>query len=114
MIFPSGIVILPPLFEPLTNGMHLTIFINAAPFRHLSGYHPCKIALGKSQSPYAQGIELCRATSLLRKLMEEMMAQTPEHDRLSKNGLDWKRWGPYLSERQWGTVREDYSHDDNA
>lgn len=21
----------------------------------------------------------------------------------------WKRWGPYLSERQWGTVREDYS-----
>ncbi|MEZ6125216.1 MAG: hypothetical protein R3C49_18875 [Planctomycetaceae bacterium] len=24
-------------------------------------------------------------------------------------GEDWKRWGPYLSERQWGTVREDYS-----
>ena len=24
---------------------------------------------------------------------------------------DWKRWGPYLSERQWGTVREDYSPD---
>ena len=27
---------------------------------------------------------------------------------------DWKRWGPYLSERQWGTVREDYSTDGNA
>jgi Mannosylglycerate hydrolase MGH1-like glycoside hydrolase domain len=26
----------------------------------------------------------------------------------------WKRWGPYLSERQWGTVREDYSEDGNA
>ncbi len=26
----------------------------------------------------------------------------------------WKRWGPYLSERQWGTVREDYSRDGNA
>src|SRR5579859_5597675 len=26
----------------------------------------------------------------------------------------WKRWGPYLSERAWGTVREDYSHDGNA
>jgi hypothetical protein len=26
----------------------------------------------------------------------------------------WKRWGPYLSERQWGTVREDYSHDGTA
>ncbi len=28
--------------------------------------------------------------------------------------VDWKRWGPYLSERQWGTVREDYSDDGNA
>jgi hypothetical protein len=26
----------------------------------------------------------------------------------------WKRWGPYLSDRQWGTVREDYSADGNA
>jgi hypothetical protein len=26
----------------------------------------------------------------------------------------WKRWGPYLSERSWGTVREDYSSDGNA
>ncbi|NNF07621.1 MAG: glucosidase [Candidatus Eisenbacteria bacterium] len=26
----------------------------------------------------------------------------------------WKRWGPYLSERQWGTVREDYSEDGSA
>jgi Glycosyl hydrolase family 63 C-terminal domain len=25
--------------------------------------------------------------------------------------VDWKRWGPYLAERQWGTVREDYSRD---
>src|SRR5947199_3326493 len=24
-------------------------------------------------------------------------------------GRNWKRWGPYLAERQWGTVREDYS-----
>ena len=23
-------------------------------------------------------------------------------------GVPWRRWGPYLSERQWGTVREDY------
>ena len=26
----------------------------------------------------------------------------------------WKRWGPYLSERAWGTVREDYSHGGTA
>jgi hypothetical protein len=28
--------------------------------------------------------------------------------------VPWRKWGPYLSERQWGTVREDYSHDGNA
>jgi len=26
----------------------------------------------------------------------------------------WRKWGPYLSERQWGTLREDYSQDGNA
>ena len=34
-----------------------------------------------------------------------------EDARREKN---WKRWGPYLSERQWGTVREDYSADGNC
>ena len=29
-------------------------------------------------------------------------------------GVLWRKWGPYLSERQWGTVREDYSADGNA
>src|SRR6185437_5865059 len=29
----------------------------------------------------------------------------------AKREKDWKRWGPYLSERQWATVREDYSAD---
>ncbi len=31
-----------------------------------------------------------------------------------EHGIPWKKWGPYLSERQWGTVREDYSDDGNA
>src|ERR1700722_18570987 len=34
--------------------------------------------------------------------------------RLAEDGArkkNWKRWGPYLSEREWGTVREDYSSD---
>src|SRR5437868_2733064 len=38
--------------------------------------------------------------------------QNPEQIRLSEareNGIAWRKWGPYLSERQWGTVREDYS-----
>jgi hypothetical protein len=29
-------------------------------------------------------------------------------------GIPWRKWGPYLSERQWGTVREDYSEDGDA
>ena len=28
--------------------------------------------------------------------------------------VPWKKWGPYLSERQWGTVREDYSDNGDA
>ena len=30
-------------------------------------------------------------------------------DEARERGVPWRRWGPYLSERQWGTVREDYS-----
>src|SRR5439155_3482248 len=36
----------------------------------------------------------------------------PEHQRLTEDAArtkNWKRWGPYLSGRQWATVREDYS-----
>jgi hypothetical protein len=43
--------------------------------------------------------------------------ETNEQRRLNETrekGIPWKKWGPYLSERQWGTVREDYSLDGNA
>jgi len=42
---------------------------------------------------------------------------TAEHARLEahrQRQADWKLWGPYLSERAWGTVREDYSADGEA
>jgi hypothetical protein len=42
---------------------------------------------------------------------------TAEQNRLEEAREEkalWKRWGPYLSERQWGTVREDYSEGGNA
>jgi hypothetical protein len=42
---------------------------------------------------------------------------TQEQIRLSQEenrAKNWKRWGPYLSERQWGTVREDYSDHGNS
>lgn len=41
----------------------------------------------------------------------------PESKRLREDPIkrtNWKLWGPYLSERQWGTVREDYSGDSDA
>ena len=44
--------------------------------------------------------------------MSEDRARTAERDRLSSSystDQDWRQWGPYLSERAWGTVREDYS-----
>ena len=44
-------------------------------------------------------------------------AEVTEQKRLNSArelGIPWKKWGPYLSERQWGTVREDYSADGNA
>mgnify|MGYP001172793042 CR=1 FL=1 len=41
-----------------------------------------------------------------------MMTMNAEQQRLEEDRQGkavWKKWGPYLSERQWGTVREDYS-----
>jgi hypothetical protein len=42
--------------------------------------------------------------------------RTAEHQRLeeAQAGTKWRRWGTYLAERQWGTVREDYSADGDA
>jgi hypothetical protein len=45
------------------------------------------------------------------------MSTNPERDRLVEHNAgkaDWKRWGTYLSDRAWGTVREDYSANGDA
>src|SRR5439155_23294864 len=50
-------------------------------------------------------------------LTESERPMSAEHDRLEEareQKTPWKKWGPYLSERQWGTVREDYSEGGNA
>lgn len=48
--------------------------------------------------------------------MKPSILKTAEGKRLleAKDGIGWRRWGPYLAERQWGTVREDYSADGDA
>src|SRR4030095_2417458 len=48
---------------------------------------------------------------------KEKIIDVTEQKRLNdarEAGIPWKKWGPYLSEGQWGTVREDYSKDGNA
>lgn len=61
----------------------------------------------------------CRECAYLALTEEISMADkiTKEQQRLEdarQLGVPWKKWGPYLSERQWGTVREDYSQTGNA
>ncbi len=43
-----------------------------------------------------------------------MNAEQQRLDETREQKMPWKKWGPYLSERQWGTVREDYSDNGNA
>ena len=50
-------------------------------------------------------------------MAEKKIIDVTEQKRLNdarEKGIPWKKWGPYLSERQWGTVREDYSENGNA
>src|SRR5690242_8950768 len=46
--------------------------------------------------------------------MEQQLTRTSEYERLASDGNAWRHWGPYLAERGWGTVREDYSADGDA
>jgi hypothetical protein len=49
--------------------------------------------------------------------MNTPIVDVTEQKRLNEareTGIPWKKWGPYLSERQWGTVREDYSENGDA
>src|SRR5687768_7596329 len=62
----------------------------------------------------SRSLQVLATTSLL---ILEWGAMTIEHDRLNEartHKTPWKKWGPYLSERQWGTVREDYSETGDA
>ncbi|HSZ57963.1 MAG TPA: hypothetical protein VK797_20025 [Tepidisphaeraceae bacterium] len=43
-----------------------------------------------------------------------MNAESERLEKAREQKIPWRRWGPYLSERQWGTVREDYSDGGNA
>src|SRR6478672_2294700 len=77
--------------------------------RHLS-------RLAASRGSSATGLP-CALACEDRNPQELPMATTKEHVRLEEartGTAAWKKWGPYLSERQWGTVREDYSETGDA
>ena len=54
------------------------------------------------------------AGSLPRSSAESGGEEAARLDEARARTAHWKRWGPYLAERQWGTVREDYSEDGSA
>jgi hypothetical protein len=61
---------------------------------------------GGPKAPAAAAVAVATPTST--------RAPNPERERLAEDAArkkNWKRWGPYLADRQWGTVREDYSAD---
>src|SRR4051812_9053069 len=64
------------------------------------------------------GARRCRggSTGVARPRLEGtvMNAEQRRLEEAREKKADWKKWGPYLSERQWGTVREDYSDNGDA
>src|SRR5262245_25986997 len=79
----------------------------------------CRI---RPRTPSAILARSCRNGPILSNGTRTMPAPqtnelSPEQARLQddrEGRAPWKKWGPYLSERQWGTVREDYSSSGDA
>ena len=70
--------------------------------------------------PLARGFATAMGAGTVALIGVAITDRAASHGRLPRNATagrgaarekNWKRWGPYLSERQWGTVREDYSAD---
>jgi hypothetical protein len=68
--------------------------------------------LGSRGLPYEESEEKGRQTVAKQKITD--VAEQKRLNDARDVGIQWKKWGPYLSERQWGTVREDYSEGGDA
>ena len=71
----------------------------------------------RSALPGAAAVASQAGTSSMNEPRPAPPVDVEEQRRLNEAreaGSPWKKWGPYLSERQWGTVREDYSEDGDA
>src|SRR5688572_18703626 len=83
-----------------------------------SDQQPSSVAQARARAP--AGIPLARDAAVVARLhcfpqLEVDMNREQKRLEESRDAATlWKKWGPYLSERQWGTVREDYSRDGSA
>src|SRR5437660_1727224 len=71
-----------------------------------------EITANGATEAHARTFEPPRTGNLAPRRRETSMDANPERARIdaaSRRAEHWRRWGPYLSDRQWGTVREDYS-----
>ena len=64
----------------------------------------------------AKGKSMSESEPPTSPALADLPSLTAEEQRLqeARAGVPWRAWGPYLSERQWGTVREDYSDNEDA
>src|SRR5450759_134407 len=64
----------------------------------------------RSRGPrIGRGQRMAQATKRIASAASTAAAEAARLHEDRRRERNWKRWGPYLSERQWGTVREDYS-----
>jgi hypothetical protein len=87
-------------------------------------HRPVELALiiGSVQQRCVKGVDDMKSEESTTKPMGQKdspfsKVEVAEQKRLNdarEKGVPWKKWGPYLSERQWGTVREDYSENGDA
>ena len=68
--------------------------------------------MGKSIIPGETNLK--RPVEKSKPVVAAASAESTRLQECHESQVPWKKWGPYLSERQWGTVREDYSEDGNA
>jgi hypothetical protein len=86
------------------------LVLNEIPLHNKSDKGEAEMAATSIQSPQEHPVEN------IAKVKIPLAAGTAEGQRLleTHGKLLWRRWGPYVSERSWGTVREDYSSDGAA
>ena len=102
-----------PHLDDACLGQVSEIFDGEAP--HVPG-GCCRAGVGSRRNVARLRPSECGARQLQLKRSGKltMADRNSEKSASRENGAAWKQWGPYLSERQWGTVREDYSAHGNA